>query len=38
MTYNNRLNYLFASNYKSGTITVFDIGKPGREKYTSTIA
>jgi len=38
MTYNDRLNYLFASNFKTGTINVFDVGKPGREKYVRCIA
>jgi len=31
-------NYLFASNYDDGVITIHDLQKPGKEKYASTIA
>jgi len=37
MTYCETHNYLFTSNFKNGTITVFDVGKPGREKFTKGI-
>ena len=35
---NNRLNYLFSSNFKTGVVSVFDVGKPGKEKLTKNIA
>ena len=38
MTFNPRLNYLLTSNFKTGTISVYDVGKPGKEKFTKNIA
>ena len=35
MSFNNRLNYLFATNIQSGMISIYDIGKPGQEKTKS---
>jgi hypothetical protein len=38
MSYNDRLNYLFATNIITGLISVYDIGKPGREKFAKNVA
>jgi len=38
MAINSRLNYLFSSNFKTGAISVFDVGKPGKEKFAKNIA
>ena len=38
MAINSRLHYLFTSNFKTGVVSVFDVGKPGKEKLTKNIA
>ena len=38
MSYNERLNYLFSTNNSTGLISVFDIGKPGKEKFAKNVA
>jgi len=35
MAFNDRLNYLFTTNINTGTISIYDIGKPGQEKVKS---
>ncbi len=37
MCFNPRLNYIFASNKDKGVISIFDIGKPGREKFSKVV-
>ena len=31
-------NYFFTSNFNDGSISIHDLGKPGKEKYMSTTA
>lgn len=38
MSYNERLNYLFTTNNTTGLISVYDIGKPGKEKFAKNVA
>ena len=38
MSFNERTNYLFATNHSTGLISVYDIGKPGREKFAKNVA
>jgi len=38
MSYNPRLNYLFTTNIITGLVSVYDIGKPGREKFAKNVA
>jgi len=37
MCFNSRMNYIFASNKDKGLISIFDIGKPGREKFSKVV-
>jgi hypothetical protein len=37
MCFNPRLNYIFASNKDKGVISIFDVGKPGREKFSKVV-
>lgn len=36
--FDHKTNYLFAANYKDGVIAIWDMGKPGKEKFAQNIA
>jgi len=38
LCFNERLNYLFSTNNMNGLISIFDVGKPGREKFAKNVA